>query len=154
MGMRKHILLRELLAFGADDAVALAAPSAKPMTYAGLRELVRETGGALRTLGAGSQDRVAIVLPNGPEMAAAFLSVAANAASAPLNPNYKADEFEFYLSDLGAKLLIVEKGSTSPAIEVAKKLGVKIVTLTPEPERGAGSFTLTGEPEAQPAGAR
>ena len=149
--MQKHTILRELLAFGADEAVALAAPSAKPMSYAALRELMRQTGDALRTLGAGSKDRVAIVLPNGPEMAAAFLGVAANAASAPLNPGYKAEEFEFYLSDLGAKLLIVEKGSTSPAIEVAKKLEVKIVTLTPEPDRGAGSFTLSGDTSGGPA---
>ncbi len=149
--MRKHIVLRELLAFGADDAVALGAPSAKPMTYAGLRELACETGKALAGFGAGRGDRVAIVLPNGPEMAAAFLCVAGHTASAPLNPNYKADEFEFYLSDLGAKLLIVEKGSASPAIDAAKKLGVKIVTLTPEPDRGAGSFTLSGEPGATPA---
>ena len=149
--MRKHIILRELLAFGADDAVALAAPSAKPMTYAGLRELACETGAALAGFGAGRGDRVAIVLPNGPEMAAAFLSVASHAASAPLNPNYKADEFEFYLSDLGAKLLIVEQGSTSPSVEAAKKLGVKIVTLAPEPDRGAGSFTLSGKPGATPA---
>jgi acyl-CoA synthetase (AMP-forming)/AMP-acid ligase II len=149
--MRKHIVLRELLAFGADDAVALGAPSAKPMTYAGLRELSCETAKGLAGFGAGRGDRVAIVLPNGPEMAAAFLCVAGHAASAPLNPNYKADEFEFYLSDLGAKLLIVEKGSTSPSVDVAKKLGVNIVTLTPEPDRGAGSFTLNGEPSATPA---
>ena len=149
--MRKATILQELLAFGADDAVALAAPSAKPMTFAALRQLVRDTGVALSGFGAGRQDRVAIVLPNGPEMAAAFLSVASHVASAPLNPGYKAEEFEFYLSDLGAKLLIVEKGSTSPSIEVAKKLGVKIVTLTPEPDRGAGSFTLSGEPGEAPA---
>ncbi|MCK7493748.1 MAG: hypothetical protein MZW92_22255, partial [Comamonadaceae bacterium] len=29
--------------------------------------------------------------------------------SAPLNPAYRADEFEFYLSDLNAKALIVEQ---------------------------------------------
>ena len=59
-------------------------------------------------LGVGRGDRVAIVLPNGPEMAAAFLSVAAAAAAAPLNPAYRQDEFEFYLGDLNAKALIVE----------------------------------------------
>ena len=149
--MRRATVLRELLANGADDAIALGAPSAKPMTFRALRGLAGETGSALARFGAGRGDRVAIVLPNGPEMAAAFLCVASHAACAPLNPTYKADEFEFYLSDLGAKLLIVEKGSTSPSIEVAKKLGVKIVTLAPEPERGAGSFTLSGEPAAAPA---
>ncbi len=141
----KHTILRDVLAIGADDAIALAAPSSKPLTYRRLREQVSETAQALSRFGAGSKDRVAIVLPNGAEMAAAFVAVASHAASAPLNPNYKADEFEFYLSDLGAKLLIVEEGSTSPSIEVAKRLGVKIVALKPEPDRGAGSFTLGGD---------
>ncbi|MFM7976431.1 MAG: hypothetical protein ACKO8U_15255, partial [Pirellula sp.] len=49
--------------------------------------------------------------------------------SAPLNPAYRADEFEFYLSDLKSKALIVEKGSDTPAIEVAKKLGVTLLEL-------------------------
>ncbi|MGC2394819.1 MAG: AMP-binding protein, partial [Rhodomicrobium sp.] len=143
--MQKHTVLRDVLAFGTDDAVAIAAPASKPMTFKRLRQQIEETAQALSAFGAGSKDRVAIVLPNGPEMAAAFLSVASHAASAPLNPSYKAEEFEFYLSDLGAKLLIVEAGSASPSIEVAKKLGVKIVSLTPDPDRGAGSFTLAGE---------
>ncbi|MGA8772577.1 MAG: acyl--CoA ligase [Rhodomicrobium sp.] len=143
--MQKHTVLRDVLAFGADDAVAIAAPASKPMTFKRLRQQIEETAQALSAFGAGSKDRVAIVLPNGPEMAAAFLSVASHAASAPLNPSYKAEEFEFYLSDLGAKLLIVEAGSASPSIEVAKKLGVKIVSLTPDPDLGAGSFALAGE---------
>ena len=149
--MRRTTVLRELLANGVDDAIALGAPSAKALTFRALRNLAGGTGSALARFGAGRGDRVAIVLPNGPEMAAAFLCVASHAACAPLNPNYKADEFEFYLSDLGAKLLIVEQGSTSPSIEAAKKLGVQIVTLAPEPERGAGSFTLSGEPAPAPA---
>ena len=77
-------------------------------------------------------------------MATAFLSVAAGAASAPLNPAYRHDEFEFYLSDLKAKALIVEAGSASPAIHAAEKLGVALITLTPEPQTGAGAFRLSG----------
>ncbi len=149
--MQKHTILRDVFAYGADDAVAIAASSSKPMTFKRLRQQIGETAQALSAFGAGSEDRVAIVLPNGPEMAAAFLSVASCAASAPLNPSYKKEEFEFYLSDLGAKLLIVGAGSTSPAIEVAKRLGVKIVGLTPDPQLGAGSFTLTGEQSEPPA---
>ena len=118
--MQKQTALRDVLSFGDGDAMALAAPSAKPMTFAGCASWSRNTGVALARFGAGGQDRVAIVLPNGPEMAAAFLSVASHAASAPLNPAYKAEEFEFYLSDLSAKLLIVEEGSTSPAMSCQK----------------------------------
>src|SRR6516165_10971220 len=139
-----HRTLRSLLAAGRDEAVAIAGHDAPPMTYAGLRWLVDRTVRSLNDLGVGRGDRVAIVLPNGPEMATAFLSVASAAASAPLNPAYRQDEFEFYLEDLKAKALIVEAGSASPALSAAKKLGVKLITLTPEHEAGAGAFRLTG----------
>jgi len=85
---------------------------------------------------------VAIVLANGPEMATCFMACACGVASAPLNPSYRADEFEFYLSDLHAKALIVEAGSTSPAIEVAAKLGVRVIDLVVAAEAPAGAFTL------------
>ena len=138
--------LHGLLAWGRDEAVAIAASGTTPLTYAGLRRLVGETISSLEAFGIGRNDRVAIVLPNGPEMAAAFLGVASGATSAPLNPTYRADEFEFYMSDLGAKALVVEAGGASPALAAARKLGIAILTLTPDPERGAGAFRLSGEP--------
>jgi acyl-CoA synthetase (AMP-forming)/AMP-acid ligase II len=134
--------LRELLASSPNDAPALSAPDRSPLTHAGLRAQIERTLGQLNGIGIGRGERVAIVLPNGPEMAACFISCASGVASAPLNPAYRADEFEFYLSDLRAKALIVERGSVSPAVEVAKKLGVRVVELVPMPEQGAGSFTL------------
>src|ERR1700722_19622762 len=135
--------LRGLIASGRDDAVAIAAREAPPLTYAALRALIDRAVRALNDLAVGRGDRVAIVLPNGPEMATAFLSVAPAAASAPLNPAYRQDEFEFYLEDLKAKALIVEAGSDSPALRAAEKLGVKLITPTPEPQAGAGAFNLS-----------
>src|SRR5262249_44165602 len=111
----------------------------------GLRTLVSETIATLNARGIGAGDRVGIVLDNGPEMAAAFLSIGSAATAAPLNPAYRADEFEFYLTDLGAKLLVVGKDKDTPAIGVAQKLGVPIARLHPHPEKGAGSFTLEFE---------
>ena len=49
-------------------------------------------------------------------MAAAFLSIGSAATAVPLNPSYRAEEFEFYLTDLRAKLLIVAAGKDTPAI--------------------------------------
>jgi oxalate---CoA ligase len=138
--------IRGLIESGRDDAVAIAAHAAAPLTYAALRALVDRTIRSLNDLGIGRGDRVGIVLPNGPEMATAFLCVASTAASAPLNPTYRQDEFEFYLGDLAAKALIVDAGSASPAIAAAEKLGVKLIALTPEPEAGAGAFRLSGSP--------
>jgi acyl-CoA synthetase (AMP-forming)/AMP-acid ligase II len=142
--MAAPLTLKELIAAGRDDAAAILTHDAPPLTYAGLRALVAETIAALNALGIGRSDRVAIVLPNGPEMATAFLSVASGATSAPLNPAYRADEFEFYMGDLNAKALIVEAGSASPAILAAQKLGVALIELTPERAAGAGAFRLSG----------
>ena len=146
--------LRDLLAAGADDASALTAPGGVPLGFRALRALVADTVAALNGMGIGCNDRVGIVLPNGPEMATAFVSIASGATSAPLNPGYRADEFEFYLSDLGASALVVDAASASPAIGVARKLGVRIVELAGRPERGAGSFELrdtSGAPARAPA---
>ncbi len=134
--------LTAMLAAGADAAPALAAPGRAPLSFAALRALIADTLASLNALGIGRNDRVAIVLANGPEMAACFTACACGVTSAPLNPGYRADEFEFYLSDLSAKALIVEQSSTSPAIAVAEKLGVRVLDLVAQTERGAGSFVL------------
>ena len=135
-------VLRTLLASGADAAPALSAPGRTALNFAGLRALIERTLVSLNRIGIGRNDRVAIVLPNGAEMASCFIACASGVASAPLNPAYRADEFEFYLSDLNAKALIVEQGSSSPAVAVAQKLGLRILELVPQLEQGAGSFVL------------
>jgi acyl-CoA synthetase (AMP-forming)/AMP-acid ligase II len=132
--------LFRLLSVAADEAVAITAPGREALDFAGLRALVGRTLATLNSLGVGRSDRVAIVLANGPEMATCFVSAACGVATAPLNPAYRADEFEFYLADLQAKALIVEHDSTSPAIEVAQRLGVRILDLTAG--TAAGDFTL------------
>jgi len=134
--------LFNLLAQGATDAVAVTAPSRPGLSFGALRSLVDGTLRTLNGLGIARNDRVAIVLANGPEMATCFMACACGVASAPLNPSYRGDEFEFYLTDLNAKALIVEAGSTSPAIEVALKLGVRVIDLVVAPDAPAGAFSL------------
>jgi acyl-CoA synthetase (AMP-forming)/AMP-acid ligase II len=134
--------ITELLQAGADEATAVSSPGGTPLTYRGLRKLAQRTVAVLNACGIGCNDRVAIVLDNGPEMATAFVCIGAGTTAAPLNPAYRAEEFEFYLSDLGAKVLVIERDKASPAAEVASKLNVPIVRLVPTPSQGAGSFTL------------
>jgi len=137
-----EVSLHHLLQRGADTAPALGAPGRRDMTHGELRALVDRTVGQLNALGVGRNDRLAIVLPNGPEMAACFVAAACGTATAPLNPAYRAEEFEFYLSDLNARALVVERGSSSPAVEVARRMGVPLIELVPDETAGAGSFTL------------
>ena len=134
--------LKDLLAIGADAAPALGAPGRPALDYRGLRAQVAQTLAALNSLGIGRGDRVAIVLNNGPEMAACYIACASGVTSAPLNPAYRADEFEFYLQDLNAKALIVEQGSSSPAVAVAQKLGVRLIDLVAAADGPAGAFML------------
>lgn len=141
--------LKELLARGADADPAISAPGRAPLTHGGLRAQIDATLARLNSLGLGRNDRVAIVLDNGPEMASCFIACASGVASAPLNPAYRADEFEFYLSDLNARALIVAQGSGSPAVEVAGRLGVPVLELVVAAGAPAGAFTL--EPRAAPA---
>lgn len=134
--------ISDLLLSGGGRSVALSASGAPSLDYAGLRSLVAQTIAALNDHGIGRNDRVAIVLDNGPLMATAFLSIAAGATTAPLNPAYRAEEFEFYLSDLKAKLLVVEAETSSPVIAVATRLGIPIARLHARPTRSAGYFEL------------
>jgi oxalate---CoA ligase len=134
--------LKDLLSKSPAQGIAVCAPGRHALTHGALRELIDATLMRLNALGLGRNDRVAIVLDNGPEMATCFVACAHGVASAPLNPAYRADEFEFYLSDLHAKALIVAQGSTSPAMGVALKLNVPIIDMVSDASQPAGSFTL------------
>ncbi|HLG87220.1 MAG TPA: acyl--CoA ligase [Alphaproteobacteria bacterium] len=139
-----------------DAAVAIGAPDRPSLTYGGLRDLVRRTVAALNRMGVGRGDRVAIVLPNGPEMATSFVAVACGATTAPLNPAYRAEEFDFYLSDLNARALIILQGMESPARGVAAARGIPIVELAVPQGAAAGLFDLVppkgGAVEAKQSG--
>ncbi len=138
--------MRQLLHRGDDAATAISAPAADgparaPLTYLGLRSLAASTVERLNAAGIGRGDRVAIVLPNGPEMAACFAAVACAATTAPLNPAYKRDEFAFSFTDLDARALVIREGMDSPARGVAAEQGIPVIELVPDLAI-AGGFTL------------
>ena len=132
------------LEIGKDDDIAIAAPGRPSLTFAALRSHVAETVVQLNSRRIGRNDRVAIVLPNGPEMASAFLTIGAGATTAPLNPGYREEEFEFYISDLNAKAIIVEKGSDSPAVTVAKAHKLEVLEIEWSESDPAGTFSFVG----------
>jgi len=143
--MPDPVTVRELLAGSSGENPAIDAPGREPLNFDGLRRQVESTVAALNGFGIGRNDRVAIVLPNGPEMASAFVAVACAATAAPLNPAYRQPEYEFYLADLSAKTLILESGSDSPARAAAIGLGIPILELHADAEAPAGTFELVPE---------
>jgi acyl-CoA synthetase (AMP-forming)/AMP-acid ligase II/thioesterase domain-containing protein/acyl carrier protein len=137
----------EFLRFRAEqsaDAVAILAPGRLPLTYKELLNQVERTAATLKAGGITAHDRIGIVIPGGPELATAFLSVASVATAIPLNPAYRENEFDFFVSDLRPKALIVAAPTEGPAVTVAKRLGVETVSLHPRLDAAAGVFSLNG----------
>lgn len=126
------------------NAPAILPVEGSPLSYVRLNQQIHQTVAELSGLGLGRSDRVAIVLANGPEMATAFLAVAAATTSAPLNPAYRAGEFAFYLDDLAAAALVVRAGDPTPARTVAQERGIPILELQPDRSGPVGLFHLSG----------
>ena len=97
------------------------------------------------SFGIGAADRVAIVLPNGPEMATAFVTIAQAAVTAPLNPAYRTEGVSPSIwMTCRAKALVVAAGYDGPAVAAAEARGVTILRLAQEPDLPAGHFDLSG----------
>lgn len=137
--------IRALLSSHAADLPAIGAPGRPWLSYGELRAQCDATCDALAGLGIGRGDRVALVLPNGPEMAVGFVAVASSSVAAPLNPAYRKEEFLFYLTDLQAKAMIVPADYDGPAVEAAREAGLVILRLSFDEAEPAGSFSLAAE---------
>ena len=111
------------------DKVAIEGSYSDPMTYGGLNHQITRTVAILNDMGYGKGDRIAIMLPNGPEMATAFLAVMAGFTCAPLNPLYRKNELEFYLSDMKASAIIIPHGVEPYVPAAARSLGIPSITL-------------------------
>lgn len=128
---------------GTPEAPAFLAPGRADASFARLHRRILDMVERLNAVGVGRGDRVAIVLPNSPEAATASLGVMAGAAAAPLNPEFKYAENEFFLSRLQPKLLLALAGQITPARAVAEKMGIPILELSPTTNAEAGAFELT-----------
>jgi acyl-CoA synthetase (AMP-forming)/AMP-acid ligase II len=144
-----HLL--EYQAKRAPDAPAIMAPGRAPLTYGSLYQHINTMGRTLRTMGIGRHDRVAVVLPNSPEMAVAVLTVAMSATCAPMNPAYGTEELDRYFADLRPRALITQTGIDFPARRVALSRGVPVVQLSSAVDAEAGLFTLTGDEGSAPS---
>ncbi|HEX9983146.1 MAG TPA: amino acid adenylation domain-containing protein [Thermoanaerobaculia bacterium] len=122
-------------------APALLAPGRVPFTYGQLIRQADEIVDRLNALRLGRSSRIAMVLPDGAEMAAAFLCVSAGATCLPFNPGLRARELEMGVGRAAPDAVLVPAGSASPAAAVAQRLGAPVLELAAV-GREAGRFTL------------
>ena len=102
------------------DSALVIADDGEQITYSALAARVETLARRLAGLGVERGSRVAVALPNGPEIVELLLAITfVGAAAAPLNPAYTRDEFAFYLDDIGPRLLLVPAGRIQPARDAA-----------------------------------
>ena len=138
MDGRDETIYQLLRAWAKDtpEAIALVSPGHEPITY---RRLLIQTDSiieSLRAIGIGRNDRIAIILPNGSAMAALFLGVSCAAISVPLNPSYRANELDSYLSDVRANALVVQAGAHSSAVLVARQQEIRVIEVVSSAKDG------------------
>jgi acyl-CoA synthetase (AMP-forming)/AMP-acid ligase II/acyl carrier protein len=114
------------------------------VTYGELWAWANEGVRRLQSLGLGRSDRVAVVLPNGPEAAVAMIAVAIGAVCVPLNPGFTADEWRRYFDDLRVSALLTWPDMDSASRAVAHSLGIPVIDLWPRPSDGPGAFSIVG----------
>jgi len=108
---------------------------------------VHRLAGLLAGLGVRRGQRVAIVMPNGPEVVELLLAVAAiGATAAPMNPGYTQAEYAFYLSDLDPGLLLIQAGRGADARAAAGGRPVADVSVRPQ---GPPQLSVAGTPATQ-----
>jgi acyl-CoA synthetase (AMP-forming)/AMP-acid ligase II len=139
----------------APDAPALLAPARPAASYRMIAACITQLGQALADNGVRAAHRVAVALPNGPELAAALVGVASHAICVPLDPLRTEAEFRATLEHLGVDALIVPETGAAPARLAAASLGIPCLDArTTAPARVlelSGATARIGEASKVPA---
>jgi benzoate-CoA ligase len=131
---------------GHGDRAALVTPSGA-VSYSALQRLTDRAGHALRALGVEPEQRVAILLPDGPAWAATFFAaLKLGAVAVPLNPRLGAADLGAVLADCRPKALVADPalleavgGAASPGIRAVLDFDALLT-------RTSGASALPPEP--------
>jgi malonyl-CoA/methylmalonyl-CoA synthetase len=131
-----------------------------PHTYREFfREVERYTA-MLHALGVGKGDRIAVQLTKRMEfLFLHFAVLSVSAITLPLNPDYRAEEVEYFLSDSGSSLFVTDEHRFTSAEKAVRRLrGVRTLLVDGAAREGADSLhdrlacTPEGFPRTYPAG--
>jgi acyl-coenzyme A synthetase/AMP-(fatty) acid ligase/thioesterase domain-containing protein/acyl carrier protein len=137
------LTIRDLIFHGNQDPdhPAIKSPGQQPLTYRDLQRQVLLVIKTLNSLGFVRNDRIAAIMPAGPETAVLGIGIMAGFTHTPLNPQYRDHEFRDMFSRLKVKAIVVQKNHTTAARDVALSLNIPIIEITPVAEK-AGIFTI------------
>jgi acetyl-CoA synthetase len=114
------------------------------ITYGALREISNRLANALRAHGIARGDRVAVLLPQAPEVAAAHIAIYKLAAIAlPLAILFGADAIKYRLQDAGVAAVITNAQGAAKLAELRGDVPLSLVLSTDGPGDGVEGFSET-----------
>jgi oxalate---CoA ligase len=114
----------EMHAASTPQNPAVVFPDCSILTYRGLQRQIDRIGNELKRAGIGAGTRVAIVVPDGPELAIAITAVACHATAVPLDPNLTNAELDELFVSEQLEAVILANWAGGLAREVATRHGV------------------------------
>src|SRR5258707_1865585 len=119
------------------DRPALVVPEdGLVLTYGQVADRVASRAGSLAAAGVGRGDRVALTLPNGPDMVLLLLAITAlGAAAAPLNPAYTHSEYVFYLTDIAPRVFVLPASRPAAATRATEECSMTVLRQRADGER-------------------
>jgi acyl-CoA synthetase (AMP-forming)/AMP-acid ligase II len=136
--------LSELLTRGEPSRPAFIIPDGgQVLTFAQAAAGIETLAARLAGAGVRRGDRVAMALPNSPDLVLLLLAATRlGATAAPLNPAYTPAEFGFFLSDIAPRLFLVPASRPADAVAAAEQAGTALLTV--QPADGGPPDLLTG----------
>ncbi len=112
------------------DTPLLHLPDGEALSARAVHEMIAQFAGGLGVLGVAPGDRVVVQAAKSPQMLALYgACVATGAVLLPLNTAYTEAELDYFLSDSGARLLLVDPGREAALAPLAARLGLRVETL-------------------------
>jgi acyl-CoA synthetase (AMP-forming)/AMP-acid ligase II/acetyltransferase-like isoleucine patch superfamily enzyme/acyl carrier protein len=126
----------------ASRPALLGVDDRKPLTHARIRDFIlKELGPSLHEMGYGRGNRIALVLPNGPELALALLGLAQWASCVPLNANGAHSELKKDLHAAKVSMVVGMAEDSAAIQDMARALNIPFCGLV-KSETEVGVFRL------------
>jgi benzoate-CoA ligase len=140
-------LIDQPLAEGLGSRAALVTPE-KSWTYGELQALTDRAAHGLRRLGVEPEQRVALLMPDGVEFAAAFFAtLKLGAVAVPLNTRATPREVDVILDDCRAKVVVADRGLIAALGPARQARAVDFESLA----NGAAAGPVASEPVGRDA---
>ncbi len=108
----------------------MSLPEGDVLSAAAFHAMVARFAHALEAAGVGMGDRVVVQAAKSPQMLAIYgACVATGAVFLPLNTGYTGAEVEYFASDSGARLMLVDPGHKAALAPLAARLGIRLESL-------------------------